>query len=156
MHSNWTICIPLKPFCPGNFQTFLLSYWEANSYYPIETIMGKRNSSNPKIGWQRGVSVPGAFKLDHLHPIKPLLSWKFSNFLLSYWEANSYYPRGLICNGKGTPVRGCDATWQVANSRHPRAMHDASLARSLPQSESSVAKCSPDRIIHRGAKGGDA
>ena len=42
--------------------------------------MGKGNSSNFKTEWDRGFSVPGAFKLDHLHPFKPLLFWKFSNF----------------------------------------------------------------------------
>ena len=38
----------------------------------------KWNPPNSEIGWHREVSVPGAFKLDHLHPIKPLLFWKFS------------------------------------------------------------------------------
>ena len=31
----------------------------------------------PKIEWQQGVYDPGAFKLDHLHHLKPLLFWKF-------------------------------------------------------------------------------
>ena len=30
--------------------------------------------------WDRGVSVPWAFKLDHLQPFKPILFWNFSNF----------------------------------------------------------------------------
>ena len=42
--------------------------------------MGKGNSSNFKIGWDRGVSVPGAFKLDHLQPFEPILSQKIFNF----------------------------------------------------------------------------
>ena len=42
--------------------------------------MGRGNSSNPKSGWDRGFLVPGAFKLDHLYTIKPLLLWKFSIF----------------------------------------------------------------------------
>ena len=113
------------------------------------------NSSNFKTEWDRGVLVLGTFKLDHLHPFKLFLFWKFSNFFtfilggqfllpqranlekreitqlqkldetegfqclghsnwticsplrslsseifptfpLSYWEANSYYPRGPI------------------------------------------------------------
>ena len=49
-HSSWTICILLSHFCSGNFPTFSLSYWEANSYYPRGPIMGKGNSSNPKSG----------------------------------------------------------------------------------------------------------
>ena len=36
-------------------------------------IMRKGNSSNFKLRWDRGVSVPGAFKLDHLQPFKPIL-----------------------------------------------------------------------------------
>ena len=42
--------------------------------------MEKGSSSNLKIGLDRGFSVPGAFKLDHLHPFKPLLFWKFFIF----------------------------------------------------------------------------
>ena len=47
-HSNWTICIPLNPFCSRNFPTFSFSYWEANSYYPRGPIMGKGNFPNHK------------------------------------------------------------------------------------------------------------
>ena len=33
-----------------------------------------------------GVVVPGAFKLDHLQPVKQILFQKFSNFLIfTYW-----------------------------------------------------------------------
>ena len=79
-HSNWTICIPLSHFCSENFPTFSISYWEANSYYPRGPITGKGDSSNPKSGWGRGFPAPGTFKLDHLHPFKPLLFWKISMF----------------------------------------------------------------------------
>ena len=78
-HSNWTICSPLSPFCSEIFPTFSLSYWGAHSYYPRGLIMRKGNSLNSRNGWDRGVSVPWAFKLDHLQPIKPILFWKFSN-----------------------------------------------------------------------------
>ena len=33
-------------------------------------------------------------------PLSPFCAKRFSTFSLSYWEANSYYPRGLIM-GKG-------------------------------------------------------
>ena len=79
-HSNWTTCSPLSQFCPEHFQTFSLSYWGAHSYYPRGLIMRKGNSPNSRNGWDRGVSVPGAFKLDHLQPFKPILFWNFSNF----------------------------------------------------------------------------
>ena len=99
-HSNWTICMPLNHFCRGEIPSFSLSYWEANSYYPRGPIIRKGNSSNLKSGWNRGFSVPGTSKLYRLHPIKRLLFWNFPTFSLSYWEANSYYPRGPIM-GKG-------------------------------------------------------
>ena len=46
--------------------------------------MGKRES--PKSEWDTGVSVLGAFKLDHLQPVKLILSQKFPPFHLSYME----------------------------------------------------------------------
>ena len=84
-NSNWTICSPLRPFCPKRFSTFSPSYWEANSYYPRVPILGKGQFLNSKTGWDRGFPVPGAFKLDHLQPIKPLLFpnfYIFSTFIL--------------------------------------------------------------------------
>ena len=89
----------LQPVSPilfhkfSNFSTFILG---ANSYYPRGLIMGKGNSHNSRNGLDRGVSVPGAFKLDHLHPVKPILFFKFYNFFTFILEANYYYPRGLI------------------------------------------------------------
>ena len=41
--------------------------------------MRKGNSSNFQYGPDRGVSVPGAFKLDHLQPFKPILFPKIFN-----------------------------------------------------------------------------
>ena len=79
-HSNLTICNSLSGFCPEIFPSFEPSYWEANSFYPRGPIMGKGSSSKPKSEWDRGFSVPGTFKLDHLHPFKPLLFWKISIF----------------------------------------------------------------------------
>ena len=81
----------------SNFFTFILG---ANSYYPREgkAENGKMDFSQPECG--AGFSVPGAFKLDHLHPVKPILLPKFSNFFTFILGANSYYPRGLIM-GKG-------------------------------------------------------
>ena len=42
--------------------------------------MGKGNSHNSRNGQDRGVCVPGAFKVDLLQPVEPLLFPKFSNF----------------------------------------------------------------------------
>ena len=93
LHSNRTICFPLNPFWSENFPTFSPSYWEANSYYPRGPIMGKGNSSNFKFEWDRGFSVPGAFKLDHLHPIKPLLLQKFSIFFTFILGGQFFLPQ---------------------------------------------------------------
>ena len=83
-----------------NFFTFIL---EANSDYPRELIMRKGNSPNSRNGLDRGVWVPGAFKLDHLHPVKPILFSKFYNFFTFILEANSHYPRGLIMRKEKSP-----------------------------------------------------
>ena len=64
-HSNWTICRPLHLSNSEIIPSFSPSYWEANSYYPRGPIMRKGDSSKSKNGWDWGVSVPWAFKLDH-------------------------------------------------------------------------------------------
>ena len=84
---------PVKPILFSKFYNFFTFIMEANSYYPRELIMRKGNSSNSRNGLDRGASVPGAFKLDHLHPVKPILFSKFSNFFTFILGANSYYPR---------------------------------------------------------------
>ena len=90
-YSNWTICSPMSSIDPGRFSTFSLSYSEAISCYPRELIMGQENSSNFKIRRDRGVSVSGAFKLDHLQAIKPIFFSIIQTFLFSYREANLNY-----------------------------------------------------------------
>ena len=79
-HSNWTICILLSHFCSPHFPIFSLSCYEANSYYPRGLILRKGNSSNSRNGQDRGVWCLGHFKLDHLHPVKPLLLPQYSYF----------------------------------------------------------------------------
>ena len=82
---------------------FSIHTGEANSYYPRRPILRKGNSSNFQYEWEWRVSVPGAFKLDHLQPVKPILFSKFNNFLTFILEANSYYPRGLIMRKENSP-----------------------------------------------------
>ena len=65
--------------------------------------MRKGNSPNSRNGLDRGVSVPGAFKLDHLQPVEPTLFSKFYNFFTFILEANSYYPRRLIMRKEYSP-----------------------------------------------------
>ena len=90
--SNWIICIPLSPFCPGNVQFVSSLYWKANSYCPTGLIVRKGKSPNSKNEWDRGVSVPGAFKLDHFNAQKPILFINiFQIFSLSFPLANSSF-----------------------------------------------------------------
>ena len=49
-----------------------------------------------KIGQDMGFSVPGAFKLDNLHPFKPLLFLEFSKIFTFILGPISYYPREPI------------------------------------------------------------
>ena len=79
-HSNWIICSLLDQSCPPNFNIFSLLYWEANSYYPRGLILRRGNSPNSQYGWDKGISLPGAFKRDHLQPVKQILFPKFYNF----------------------------------------------------------------------------
>ena len=99
-HSNWTICIPLSHFCFHKISTFSPSYWEANSYYPRGPIMGKGDSSNFKIEWDKGFSVPVAFKLDHLQPIEPILFQKIFNSF-SFILGGQFLLPQRANNGKG-------------------------------------------------------
>ena len=94
---------PVKTIIFSNFYNFFTFILEANSYYPRGLIMRKGNSPNSRNGLDRGVSVPGAFKLDHLHPVKPISLSKFNNFLIFILGVNSYYPTGLIIRKGNSP-----------------------------------------------------
>ena len=67
---------PITSLKIGN--SYLSKTFPGKLYEP--PLMGRGNSSNLKTEWERGFSVPGAFKLDHLQPIKPLLFPNFYNF----------------------------------------------------------------------------
>ena len=84
---------PVKPILFFNLLIFHFYYWESNSYFPKGLIMGKGNSPNSRIGLDRGVSVPGAFKLDHLHPVKPILFSKFYNFFTFILGGQFFLPQ---------------------------------------------------------------
>ena len=71
---------PINPLLFPNFCNFYIFILGAISYYARGPIMGKGNSSNFKTKCNKGFSVPRAFKLGHLHPIKPLLIPNFCNF----------------------------------------------------------------------------
>ena len=131
-HSNWANCRLLSHFCSPNFPIFSLSCWEANSYYPRGLILRKGNSPNFRNGWDRGVWVPGAFKLDNLQPVKPLLFPQFSNFFTFILE------RPILI----TPERGRlkMGKWKSPN---PRERHQFFSAWGI-QTGPFAACCSPN------------
>ena len=82
----WADFVP-KCFHPSDLYT-----GESNSLLPQRVEMRKKDS--PKNGWDTGVSVPGAFKLDHLQPVKLILSHTFSIILIFILGSPiPYYPR---------------------------------------------------------------
>ena len=81
---------PVKPISFFKFYNFFTFILEASSYYPRGLILRKGNSPNSRKGFDRGVSVPWAFKLDDLKPVKPNLFSEFYNFFKFILEANSY------------------------------------------------------------------
>ena len=84
---------PVKPILFPKFSNFCTFILGANSYYPRK---GKAENGKMDISqseWKRGISVAGAFKVDHLQPVKPILFPKFCNFFTFILEANSNYPR---------------------------------------------------------------
>ena len=56
----------------------LIHFWGWKNFF--FQLLEEGNSSNLKTEWDRGFSMPGAFKLDHLQPLMPLLLWYFCNF----------------------------------------------------------------------------
>ena len=62
------------------YVTSFRSFTDVTKRRPRGLIMGKGNYPNSQYGWDWGIWVPGAFKLDDLLPFKPILFWKFSNF----------------------------------------------------------------------------
>ena len=74
-HSNWTICRPFI-FCDISICfTFILG---GHFLLPQRANTEKRENVNSRTEWDRGFLVPGTFKLNHLHPFKPILFWQFS------------------------------------------------------------------------------
>ena len=53
-----------------NFLAFILG---GQFLLPQRANNGKRDSPNLKFGYDRGVSVPGAFKINHMQLIEPIL-----------------------------------------------------------------------------------
>ena len=60
---------------------------------------GKWNGTGPEIHKWHQLSVPGAFKLDHLQPFRPILFWNFSNFF-TFILGNQFLLPQRANNGK--------------------------------------------------------
>ena len=71
---------PVKPILFPKFYNFFTFILGGQFLLPQRAYMRKGNSPNSKIGQDREFSVPGAFKLHHLQPVKPILFSRFSNF----------------------------------------------------------------------------
>ena len=69
--------------------------------HPRELIREKGIHATSKLDDTKWVWVPGPVKLEHLQLFEPILFQKIFNFSLSYWEANSYFPSGLIIGKRG-------------------------------------------------------
>ena len=71
---------PVEPILLPKFSNFFTFILGANSYYPREEgdENGKMEFTQPEA--DKGISVPGSFKLDHLQPVKQILLPKFYNF----------------------------------------------------------------------------
>ena len=97
--------------------------------------MGNGSSPNSKIGWDRGVWVPGTFKLDHLQPFQPILPWIFSYFFTFILGGHFLLPQRAN-NGKGeftqlqNWMRHMDSSaWGIQTG--PYAAHSAHFAMKI-------------------------
>ena len=84
---------PIKPILFSKFYNFFTFILEANSYYPRGLIMRKGNSHNSRNGLDRGGSEPGAFKLDHLQHVKPILFKQIFIFFTFMLEGQFLLPQ---------------------------------------------------------------
>ena len=84
---------PVKPILLHKFSNLFTFILGAKCYYPRKWKVESEKMEFSQPEWERGISVPGAFKLDHFWPVEPILLPKFSNFFTFIVGANSYYPR---------------------------------------------------------------
>ena len=69
---------PLKPFSFWQFSICFIFILGGQFLLPQKANSEKREKCNSRTEWDRGVWVPGALKLDHLQPVKPILFWQIS------------------------------------------------------------------------------
>ena len=68
----------VEPLLFWNFSNFFTFILGGQFLLPQRANSEKREKSNSRTVWDRAVWVSGVFKLDHLHPFRPILFWQFS------------------------------------------------------------------------------
>ena len=101
--SNWTICSRLSPFYSRNFQFVSTLYREANSDYPRGLRVRKGSFPIPEVNETVGFECMGPSDWAICNRLSPSYSGNFQCVSTSYWEANFYYPRGLIVRKESFP-----------------------------------------------------
>ena len=71
-HSNWTIWSLLSQFCSPIFP--ICDFYTGECQFLITPEVENEKKGFIKNGTNPGISVPGAFKMDHLQPVKQILS----------------------------------------------------------------------------------
>ena len=92
---------PFKPILFRKFSSFFTFILGSPFLLPQRANFGSwENFPFPNMDDTEGFQCLGPSNWTTCSPLSPFCSKEFSTFSLSYWEANSYYPRGLIM-GKG-------------------------------------------------------
>ena len=92
---------PIKPLLFPNFYIFFTFILGGQFLLPQRANIGEKgNFSTPKLAETEGFQCLGHSNWTICNPLSHFCFQIFPSFSLSYWEANSYYPRGLIM-GKG-------------------------------------------------------
>ena len=105
-HSNWTIRSPFSQYCTSNDLNVDLLFWGPFVFPELNVTEG-------------GVSVRGAFKFDHLQPVKPILLLEFficctfilgGHFLLPQRANNE---KGVIFQFQKWMTQGVVSAWGI-------------------------------------------
>ena len=92
---------PFKPILFKKFSTFFTFILGGQFLLPQRANNGEMgNLPTPKLNETEGFGCLGHSNWTIYSPLSQFCSKQFSTFSPSYWQANSYYPRGLIM-GKG-------------------------------------------------------
>ena len=117
-HWSWTIYSPLSPLYYRRISFFFFLFHTGRPIF----ITPEGIHPTSKVEWDRGFSVPGAFKLDHLQPIEPILFQKIFNFFTFILGGQFLLPQRAN-NGNGAFIhfstRELKARWQFWPPKTP-------------------------------------